>query len=233
MSCLKLLLVEDDALNLELMGEVFQSLKAEVVPIEDGHRAAALINQEKFDGIFLDLEMPRMSGFDLTQRVRDSSWNRSTPIVIVTGRDDRSTMQEAFAKGATFFLQKPIDRQRLTRLFLAVRGALLENRRRTARVPLRTDVMCTSGSTSARSMSWNLSQGGMQLDAISNLKPGDQVRLSFRLPVSGEQIDCLGAVAWTSQNRQGIQFTRLSEPNAKAVKEFIAEIEKPQWDARE
>jgi CheY-like chemotaxis protein len=233
MSSLKLLLVEDDAPSLELMGEVFQSLKAEVVPMEDGHQAAALVNQEKFDGIFLDLEMPRMSGFDLAKRVRESSWNRSTPIVIVTGRDDRSTMQEAFAKGATFFLQKPVDRQRLTRLFLAVRGALIENRRRNARVPLRTEIVCTSGSTSVHGMSWNLSQGGMQIDTVSNLKPGDQLRLSFRLPVSGEQIDCLGAVAWSSQNRQGIQFTKLSEPNSKAIKEFIAEIEKPQWELKE
>ena len=233
MSSLKLLVVEDDSLSLELMGEVFQSLKAEVVPICDGQEAIPLVKQEKFDGIFLDLEMPRVSGFDLARYARESTRNRSTPIVIVTGRDDRSTMQEAFEKGATFFLQKPVDRQRLTRLFLAVRGALLENRRRNARVPLRTEVVCTSGSVSANAMSWNLSQGGMQIDSVSKLKPGDQVRLSFRLPLSGTQIDCIGAVAWASENRQGIQFTRLSEHNTKAIREFIAEIETPHWDSKE
>src|ERR1700694_1271454 len=101
-------------------------------------RAADLVNQEKFDGIFLDLEMPNMNGFDLARRIRKPSWNKSAPIVVVTGRDDRRTMQEVFEIGATFFVQKPVDRQRLTSLFRTVRGALLENRRRHTRVPLQT-----------------------------------------------------------------------------------------------
>src|SRR5271163_4821517 len=117
MSSLKLLVVEDDLPSLELMDEVFMSLKADVRPISDGQEAAELINREKYDGIFLDLEMPNMSGFDLARHVRESSWNKSTPIVIVTGRDDRATMQQVFAVGATFFLQKPVDRQKLTTLF--------------------------------------------------------------------------------------------------------------------
>jgi CheY-like chemotaxis protein len=228
MSSLKLLVVEDDAASLELMGEVFTSLKAQVVPIDDGHCAAARINEEKFDGIFLDLEMPNMHGFDLARRIRESSWNRSTPIIIVTGRDDRTTMQHAFEKGANFFLQKPVDRQKLTRLFLAVRGSLFENRRRNARVPLRTEVACALGSTIAHVTSWNLSQGGLQTDATANMKAGDVVRMTFRLPATSEQIESFGSVVWTSPTRQGIRFTNLSEQYAKAIKAFIADVDRPE-----
>src|SRR5580704_19333454 len=110
MASLKLLIVEDDLPSLELMAEVFTSLQANVRAISDSQEAAGLVNQEKFDGIFLDLEMPNLNGFDLARLVRNSSWNKSTPIVIVTGREDRSTMQQVFAMGATFFLQKPVDR---------------------------------------------------------------------------------------------------------------------------
>src|ERR1700691_53813 len=113
MQPLKLLVVEDNIPSLELMTEVFISLKAEVRPINDSQKAAAIVNQEKFDGIFLDLEMPNLDGFDLARLVRKSSWNKSTPIVIVTGRDERQAMQESFALGATFFLRKPVDRQTL------------------------------------------------------------------------------------------------------------------------
>jgi len=56
MTPLKLLVVEDDLASLELMVEVFTSLKAEVRPVSDSERAVDVINQEKFDGIFLDLE---------------------------------------------------------------------------------------------------------------------------------------------------------------------------------
>lgn len=112
MQPLKLLVVEDDLASLELMTEVFTSLKAEVRPISDSEKAVTAINQERFDGIFLDLEMPNLNGFDLARLVRKSSWNKSTPIIIVTGRDERQTMRESFAIGATFFLQKPVDRQK-------------------------------------------------------------------------------------------------------------------------
>ena len=127
------------------MTEVFTSLKAEVRPVSDTEEAASIVNREKFDGIFLDLEMPRLSGFDLAQLIRRSSWNRSTPIVIVTGRDARQTMQDSFALGATFFIQKPVDRQKLSALFRTVSGGMLENRRKYTRVPIKADVTCAVG----------------------------------------------------------------------------------------
>ena len=52
MLSLKLLVVKDDAASLELMTEVLGSLEAEVRPISDSQKAAVLVNQEKFDGIF-------------------------------------------------------------------------------------------------------------------------------------------------------------------------------------
>jgi CheY-like chemotaxis protein len=96
---LKLLVVEDDLAGLELMTEVFTSLKAEVRPLSESQKAVALVNQEKFDGIFLDLEMPMLNGFNLARLIRKSSWNKSTPIVIVTGRDGRSMLPASNAVG--------------------------------------------------------------------------------------------------------------------------------------
>ena len=63
MQPLKLLVVEDNLASLELMTEVFTSLKAEVRPISDSEKAVGAVNQEKFDGIFLDLEMPKSEWF--------------------------------------------------------------------------------------------------------------------------------------------------------------------------
>jgi len=224
MQPLKLLVVEDNAPSLELMTEVFMSLKAEVRPISDSEKAVAMVNQEKFDGIFLDLEMPNLSGFDLARLVRKSSWNKSTPIIIVTGRDDRQTMQDAFAIGATFFLQKPVDRQKLSALFRTVSGGMLENRRKSTRVPIQAEVTCAVGSRTVRGTSWNLSQGGMQVE-VGGLKPKDAVRLSFKLPVSGVVIDAAGVVVWGKENRQGIQFTSVGAKSQQSIRRFMAEIE--------
>src|ERR1700693_5499570 len=145
MATLRLLIVEDDLASLELMTEVFTSLKAEVRPVSDSEQAVGMVNQEKFDGIFLDLEMPKLNGFDLARLIRKSPRNKSTPIVIVTGRDERQTMRDAFALGATFFLQKPVDRQKLSILFRTVSGGMLENRRKYARVPIQAGIACAVG----------------------------------------------------------------------------------------
>ena len=221
---LKLLVVEDDLASLELMTEVFRSLKANVRPVSDSEEAARRVNQEKFDGIFLDLEMPKLNGLELARGIRKSSWNKSTPIIIVTGQDERETMQEAFGVGATFFLQKPIDRQKLNKLFRTVRGGMLENRRRSTRVPLQTDVTCTVGSHTMNGVSWNLSQGGIQVD-IGGLQAKDVVRLSFRLPISGLTIEAVGTEVWGDQKRQGVQFTNVSAKHQESIRQFISDVD--------
>jgi CheY-like chemotaxis protein len=226
MLSLKLLVVEDDPASLELMTEVLRSLEAEVRPFSDSQKAAVLVHQEKFDGIFLDLEMPNLDGFALAQEVRTSSWNRSTPIVIVTGRDERDTMNQAFATGAMFFLQKPIDKRKLAVLFRAVRGPMVENRRLYARVPLQAEATCTVGSKIVEGRTWNLSQGGVQVEA-GQLKAGDNIRISFRLPSSGIMVDAHGTVVWAKEARQGIRFGKLSSAAREAIQQFITQVESP------
>src|ERR1700688_44984 len=225
MQPLKLLVVEDNLANLELMTEVFTSLKAEVRPISDSEKAVGVVNQEKFDGIFLDLEMPNLNGFELARLIRKSSWNKSTPIVIVTGRDERQTMQDAFALGATFFLQKPVDRQKLSVLFRTVSGGMIENRRKYIRVPIQADVACTVGARTLRGVCWNLSQGGMQVE-VGSLRPKDAVRLSFQLPISAVTVDAAGIVVWANEQRQGVQFTNVSAQSQQSIRKFIADVEK-------
>jgi CheY-like chemotaxis protein len=224
MVSLKLLVVEDDVACLELMAEVFTSLKAEVRAVSDSKKAAGIVNQERFDGIFLDLEMPQLDGLDLARLVRKSSWNKSTPIVIVTGRDDRKTMQQAFEIGATFFLQKPVDRQKLSNLFRTVRGGLLENRRHYVRAPLKVELNCEVGAREMRGLTWNLSQGGIQVE-VGRLQAGERVRMSFRLPVSDVVIEVTGTVVWALENRQGIQFTNVSVQNQESIRRFVTAAE--------
>src|SRR5262249_4889256 len=154
----------------------------------------------KFDGILLDLQMPNMHGFELAKRVRQSSRNKSTPIIIVTGYDDRQAMRQSFAIGATFFLQKPVDRQKLTGLYRTVRRTLLENRRKTARIPFQTEVVCQTGSRSTLARSWNLSQGGIQIEN-PELRVNDEVQLSFGLPGTNVVIEAFGKVLWVEQDR--------------------------------
>jgi len=219
---LKVLVVEDDAPTLELMDEVLTSLKVEVHAVRDSEQAAGLVNQERFDGIFVDLQMPKVDGFELARRIRASSWNKSTPIVVVTGHDDTKTMQKAFAAGSTFFLQKPIDRQRLTNLFKAARGRMFENRRQFVRVPTQTEVICQVGDQTFRGTSSNISQGGILFEVGRSLSPGTAVRLSFRLPGRELRIEVTGVVARVDEKqRAGVRFTHIGTRELQLIRDLI------------
>jgi CheY-like chemotaxis protein len=228
MACLNLLVVEGDIPSLELMTEVFSSLKAEVVPVQDSREAVLLVDNKKFDGIFLDLEMPPVRGLELTERVHASSWNKSTPVIVVTGRDDRHAMQQAFSNGASFYMHKPVDRQKLTGLLRTVRGTLVESRRRYTRVPLHTEATCIVGVQTLRVPCRNLGPGGVQVEA-AELKTGDAVRVSFRLPASNVTIEAFGTVVWATDNRRAIQFTRLGQKDEANIREFISRAEQQEW----
>jgi uncharacterized protein (TIGR02266 family) len=219
---LKILIVEDHPPTLELMQEVIISLNAEVCALPDSEQAATLVNEERFDGIFVDLQMPRVDGFELTRRIRKSSWNKSAPIVVVTGHDDVKTMKKAFAAGASFFLQKPVDRQRLTRLFKASRGRMFENRRQFVRIPLQTEVICQVEHQTFRGTSSNISQGGILFEVGRPLSPGTAVRLSFRLPGRELRIDVTGVVARVDEKqRAGVRFTHIGSRELQLIRDLI------------
>jgi len=75
-----------------------------------------------------------------------------------------------------------------------------------------------------RGTTWNISQTGMQVE-VFGLQPGNVVQLSFRLPPSRESIDASGGVIWVGENRQGIQFKKMSLHSQGLIREFIAQVE--------
>jgi CheY-like chemotaxis protein len=220
----KLLVVDGDPVSLGLMTEVFGSLKRNVCPVSDSLKAAALVNEERFDGIFLDIEFADLDGFKLPQLVRQSSWNKSTPIILLTDREKCDTMYKSFAMGVTFVLPKPIDRLKLASLYNALQGPLRENRRQYNRVPLQTEVVCTVGARRLTGTAWNLSQGGVQVE-VAGLSRGETVELYLRLSQPPIGVEATGVVVWAQDDRQGINFTRMSIEHQEIVREFITRLE--------
>ena len=75
-----------------------------------------------------------------------------------------------------------------------------------------------------RGVSWNLSQGGMQVEA-SDLQLRDTVQLSF-LPGSGVAVDAVGAVVWENEKRHGIQFANLGAQSQRSIRHYRLELER-------
>lgn len=120
----RVLIVDDDPLVCELVKEVLTSVEMDAVTLTESKEAASRLAKEKFQAVFLDVHMPHPGGIELAGQIRASGMNRSTPIVIITGEDDRTALTDAFNAGANFFLYKPIDRHRLLRLMRIAQGPI-------------------------------------------------------------------------------------------------------------
>jgi len=224
---LRVLVVEDDVPTLELIREVLSSVGVEVVAVNDSREAPALVERERYDGIFLDLMMPHLDGFELARQVRQSKTNKNTPIVIVTGRDEKDTLRESFAAGGTFFLQKPIKSSNLYHLLNRTRGTMLNERRRHLRVSLRTDVEYWLGSHRQVGTTCNLSQSSLAFETESPPPPGARVRVKFALPGQRDPFDFAGEVEDGESNRVVVRFTFIPPKERKRLAEFVASQDEP------
>ncbi|TGD74123.1 GGDEF domain-containing response regulator [Mangrovimicrobium sediminis] len=104
------ILVCDDDFNVRLLTR--QCLESEgmtVVEASDGLEAIDVFVRERPDLVFLDVEMPGMSGLEVCTRLRQMPQGESIPIMIVTGSDDRESIDQGFDAGATQYKTKPVN----------------------------------------------------------------------------------------------------------------------------
>jgi predicted signal transduction protein with EAL and GGDEF domain len=104
------ILVCDDDQNVRLLTR--QCLEADdmdVVEAADGLEAIDVFVKERPDLVFLDVEMPGMTGLEVCQRIRKMPQGESIPIMIVTGSDDRRSIDQGFEAGATQYKTKPVN----------------------------------------------------------------------------------------------------------------------------
>ncbi len=104
------ILVSDDDQNVRLLTR--QCLEAEgmiVVEAADGLETLDVFVRERPDLVFLDVEMPGMTGLEVCERIRQLPQGESIPIMIVTGSDDRHSIDAGFQAGATQYKTKPVN----------------------------------------------------------------------------------------------------------------------------
>ena len=117
----RVLVVEDNELNLKLFCDVLRARGFEAEGIKDAREAISRATLFAPDVIVLDIQMPHLSGFDLIEAIRRDVILRRTPIMAVTayaGRGDEERIREA---GADAFVSKPVSLQR----FLEAVGELV------------------------------------------------------------------------------------------------------------
>lgn len=117
----KILVVEDNPVNMELATDLLESLGHVVLPAETGEQGIRLAVHEHPDLILMDVALPGMDGLSATQRLKEDPRTHDIPIVALTAHAMSGDKARVLAAGCSGYITKPID----TRRFPATIAAFL------------------------------------------------------------------------------------------------------------
>jgi DNA-binding response OmpR family regulator len=113
----KILIVDDDADLLDLTGYALRRDGFTVVQALDGEQALQRWERENPDLVLLDANMPKLNGFEVCRRIRQAS---TTPVIMLTARDDEEDILQGLELGADDYVTKPFSAKQLIARIRAV-----------------------------------------------------------------------------------------------------------------
>ena len=109
----KILLVEDNEMNRDMLSRRLIRRGYEVVMAEDGAKGVELANSESPDLILMDLSLPIMDGWEATRTLKANDSTKAIPVIALTAHAMKSDEDKAKEAGCDDFDTKPVDLNRL------------------------------------------------------------------------------------------------------------------------
>ncbi len=111
------LIVDDNPANLQLSSELLRGLNTRVVQASSGQQALSICETEKFDIIFMDIQMPGMDGIETTRRLRAAeNGKQRTPIIALTAHSMTEQKAELLIAGMDDCVSKPVSENQLAHI---------------------------------------------------------------------------------------------------------------------
>ena len=122
-------LIIDDEVNLrQTLARILHGAGFEVTTAENGKQGIALLSQQVFDLVYMDIRMPDMSGLEVLKIIHADS--PQLPVILFTAQPDLNTAVEALRSGATDYLLKPLKPEEIIRRTNAILAELKLERRK-------------------------------------------------------------------------------------------------------
>jgi len=109
----RVLVVDDERVNLELVGAVLSSIDFEVFKASSGEEALSLLGKTDVDLVLLDIVLPGIDGYEVCRRLKQQESTRLIPVILLTGLDDLTARILGIEAGADDFLVKPPNHMEL------------------------------------------------------------------------------------------------------------------------
>ncbi len=105
----KILVVDDNSIHLFLIQSILIDKNYDVTVADHPKKAVALVKQNEYHLIILDIMMPDMDGFQFLDFLKTLDINTNTPVIVVSAKTDSWSIKNALEKGACDYLTKPIE----------------------------------------------------------------------------------------------------------------------------
>lgn len=109
----RVLLVEDNELNRDMLSRRLVRRGFHVVTAVDGEEAVQRTNETKPDLILMDMRLPGLSGWDATRRIKANPETNAIPVIALTAHAMKVDREQALAAGCDGFETKPVELERL------------------------------------------------------------------------------------------------------------------------
>lgn len=216
------LIVDDEPATCQLIERVLGSAGMNSLSVTRSAEASDILQHGKFAMVFLDDQMPFPDGPELTRQMRDSNRNRITPIVMISDDKRPAAMARGFQAGASFFMYKPLDRDRLLMVVRATQGAIEHEHRRTRRVPVKSRVLLKFGGQVIEAESVDVSMEGVLVKAQRVVPVGSSVDIQLQLTKAmGPIVGAGSVVRVAAANHMGIHLGRLGLLESQKLQDFL------------
>jgi CheY-like chemotaxis protein len=144
---LHIVLVEDNLADAEMLETALQQTSApvDIIRLDDGIKAIEYLTQNnissRHDLVLLDLNLPRLSGFEVLERIRAHEDLKSLPVVVMSGSSDPTDIERCYRAGANSYICKP---SHLEEIFFTV-AQLVAYWSKVVKLPSRRRIASVSG----------------------------------------------------------------------------------------
>lgn len=105
----KVMIVEDNELNMKLFHDLLEAHGVETIQARDGKNVLALAREHKPDLVLMDIQLPEVSGLDITKWLKEDEELKSIPVIAVTAFAMKGDEQKIREGGCEDYISKPIS----------------------------------------------------------------------------------------------------------------------------
>jgi CheY-like chemotaxis protein len=215
---LQALLVSTDDSAADVLGRVLPTFGIAMDRSSDHETTIARIQQQKFDALIVDFDMPEIAEDVLRQAQKLGTDPLSIALVA-----DSSQVRSILSGGAHFVLYKPVSEEAAKAGLRAAAALMGRERRRAIRIPVQAPVEITLPDTrKVDGILLDLSETGMDVLTAEQQTPGALLAFHFQLPDGVLELNAHGQVAWANPNGQtGVHFLDVGDAEKTQLKEWL------------